>query len=129
VATACAQIESGNHDLSARTESQASALEETAASMEQLNATVKQNADNARAANQLAMSASATAVHGGEVVHQVVETMRHINDSSKRIFDIISVIDGIAFQTNILALNAAVEAAKCAVWPAVQRPQRKKSKP
>ena len=112
VATASAQIESGNHDLSARTENQASALEQTAASMEQLSATVKQNADNARQANQLAMSASATAVHGGEVVHQVVETMRHINDSSKRIFDIISVIDGIAFQTNILALNAAVEAAR-----------------
>jgi methyl-accepting chemotaxis protein-1 (serine sensor receptor) len=112
VATASAEIAQGNHDLSARTENQASALEQTAASMEQLSATVKQNADNARQANQLAMSASDTAVHGGEVVTQVVETMRHINDSSKRIFDIISVIDGIAFQTNILALNAAVEAAR-----------------
>jgi methyl-accepting chemotaxis protein-1 (serine sensor receptor) len=112
VATASAEIAQANHDLSARTESQASALEQTAASMEQLSATVKQNADNARQANQLAMSASDTAIHGGEVVTQVVETMRHINDSSKRIFDIISVIDGIAFQTNILALNAAVEAAR-----------------
>ena len=112
VATASAQIASGNHDLSARTESQASALEETAASMEELSVTVKQNADNARHANQLAQSASTVAIKGGEVVAQVVETMKHINDSSKRIFDIISVIDGIAFQTNILALNAAVEAAR-----------------
>jgi methyl-accepting chemotaxis protein-1 (serine sensor receptor) len=112
VATASAEIAQGNHDLSARTESQASALEQTAASMEQLSATVKQNADNATQANQLAMSASATAVLGGEVVARVVATMSHINDSSKRIFDIISVIDGIAFQTNILALNAAVEAAR-----------------
>ena len=112
VATASAQIASGNHDLSARTESQASALEETAASMEELSATVKQNADNARHANQLAQSASTVAIKGGEVVAQVVETMAHINDSSKRIFDIISVIDSIAFQTNILALNAAVEAAR-----------------
>lgn len=112
VATASAQIAAGNHDLSARTESQASALEQTAASMEQLSATVRQNADNATQANQLALNASTTAVHGGEVVAQVVETMKHINDSSKRIFDIISVIDGIAFQTNILALNAAVEAAR-----------------
>jgi methyl-accepting chemotaxis protein-1 (serine sensor receptor) len=112
VATASAEIAQANHELSARTENQASALEQTAASMEQLSATVKQNADNARQANQLAMSASATAVHGGEVVTQVVQTMSHINDSSKRIFDIISVIDGIAFQTNILALNAAVEAAR-----------------
>jgi methyl-accepting chemotaxis protein-1 (serine sensor receptor) len=112
VATASAEIAQGNHDLSARTESQASALEQTAASMEQLSATVKQNADSARKANHLAMSASDTAMQGGAVVTQVVETMRHINDSSKRIFDIISVIDGIAFQTNILALNAAVEAAR-----------------
>jgi methyl-accepting chemotaxis protein len=112
VATASAQIASGNHDLSARTESQASALEQTAASMEELSSTVKQNADNARQANQLALSASTVAVRGGNVVAQVVETMKHINDSSKRIFDIISVIDGIAFQTNILALNAAVEAAR-----------------
>ena len=112
VATASAQIAEGNHDLSGRTESQASALEQTAASMEELSSTVKQNADNARQANQLAQSASTVAIKGGEVVAQVVDTMQHINDSSKRIFDIISVIDGIAFQTNILALNAAVEAAR-----------------
>ncbi|MDO8774214.1 MAG: methyl-accepting chemotaxis protein [Burkholderiaceae bacterium] len=112
VATASAQIASGNHDLSSRTEQQASALEETAASMEELSSTVKQNADSARQANQLALSASTTAVQGGEVVAQVVGTMKDINDSSKRIADIISVIDGIAFQTNILALNAAVEAAR-----------------
>ena len=112
VSTASAEIASGNHDLSARTESQASALEETAASMEELSSTVKQNADNARQANQLAQNASTVAVRGGEVVAQVVDTMKHINESSKRIFDIISVIDGIAFQTNILALNAAVEAAR-----------------
>ena len=112
VATASAQIASGNHDLSARTESQASALEQTAASMEQLSATVKQNADSAHQANQLAMAASVTAVQGGGVVTQVVETMKGINDSSKKIADIISVIEGIAFQTNILALNAAVEAAR-----------------
>jgi methyl-accepting chemotaxis protein len=112
VATASAQIASGNHDLSARTETQASALEQTAASMEQLSATVKQNADSARQANQLALNASGTAVQGGEVVARVVETMKGINDSSRKISDIISVIDGIAFQTNILALNAAVEAAR-----------------
>lgn len=112
VATASAQIASGNHDLSSRTEQQASALEETAASMEQLSATVKQNAENAQRANQMAHAASSTALQGGEVVAEVVETMKHINDSSKRIFDIIGVIDGIAFQTNILALNAAVEAAR-----------------
>jgi methyl-accepting chemotaxis protein len=112
VSTASAEIAQGNNDLSQRTEQQASALEETAASMEELSATVKQNADSARQANQLAMTASAVAVQGGEVVGQVVQTMKHINDSSKRIFDIISVIDGIAFQTNILALNAAVEAAR-----------------
>ena len=108
VATASAEIAQGNHDLSARTEQQASALEETAASMEELSATVKQNADSARQANQLAMSASTVAVKGGEVVGQVVETMKGINDSSRKIADIISVIDGIAFQTNILALNAAL---------------------
>ena len=112
VATASAEIAQGNHDLSARTEQQASALEETAASMEQLSATVKQNADNARQANQLAQSASTTAVQGGDVVALVVDTMKGINEASKKIADIISVIDGIAFQTNILALNAAVEAAR-----------------
>ena len=112
VATASAQIASGNHDLSARTESQASALEQTAASMEQLSATVRHNADSAQQANQLALYASTTAVQGGEVVAQVVVTMKGINDSSKKIADIISVIEGIAFQTNILALNAAVEAAR-----------------
>ncbi|MDR3367639.1 methyl-accepting chemotaxis protein [Rhodoferax sp.] len=112
VATASAEIAQGNNDLSSRTEQQASALEETAASMEQLSATVKQNAENAQQANQMAHAASSTALQGGEVVAEVVETMKHINDSSKRIFDIIGVIDGIAFQTNILALNAAVEAAR-----------------
>jgi methyl-accepting chemotaxis protein len=112
VATASAEIAQGNHDLSARTESQASALEQTAASMEELGAQVKQNADSARQANQLAMTASTVAVQGGEVVGQVVQTMQGINESSRRIADIISVIDGIAFQTNILALNAAVEAAR-----------------
>ncbi|MBC7916553.1 MAG: MCP four helix bundle domain-containing protein [Rhodoferax sp.] len=112
VATASAEIAQGNNDLSARTEQQASALEETAASMEELSATVKQNADSARQANQLANSASTVAVQGGEVVGQVVETMKGINESSRKISDIISVIDGIAFQTNILALNAAVEAAR-----------------
>jgi len=112
LATASAEIAQGNNDLSARTEQQASALEQTAASMEELGATVKQNADNARQANQLALSASTVAVQGGAVVSQVVETMKGINDSSRRIADIITVIDGIAFQTNILALNAAVEAAR-----------------
>ncbi|MHB8949426.1 MAG: methyl-accepting chemotaxis protein, partial [Rhodoferax sp.] len=112
VATASAEIAQGNHDLSARTEQQASALEETAASMEELSSTVKQNADNAKQANQLAQSASSVAIRGGEVVGQVVETMKGINDASRKISDIISVIDGIAFQTNILALNAAVEAAR-----------------
>ena len=106
------EIASGNMDLSSRTEHQASSLEETAASMEQLTGTVRQNAENAMQANQLANSASSTASRGGEVVSQVVDTMQAINESSRKIVDIISVIDGIAFQTNILALNAAVEAAR-----------------
>ena len=112
ISTASAEIATGNQDLSARTEGQASALQTTASSMEQLSATVKQNADNARQANQLAANASSVAIQGGEVVGQVVETMKGINESSRKISDIISVIDGIAFQTNILALNAAVEAAR-----------------
>jgi methyl-accepting chemotaxis protein len=112
VATASAQIAQGNNDLSSRTEQQASALEQTAASMEELSSTVKQNADNARKANQLALGASAVAMRGGDVVGQVVTTMKDINHSSQKIADIIGVIDGIAFQTNILALNAAVEAAR-----------------
>ena len=112
VAGASSEIAQGNNDLSMRTEQQASALQETAASMEELSATVKQNADSAKQANQLAQSASAVAVQGGNVVGQVVETMKGINESSRKIADIISVIDGIAFQTNILALNAAVEAAR-----------------
>jgi methyl-accepting chemotaxis protein len=112
MATASSQIASGNQDLSSRTEQQASSLEQTAASMEELTSTVKQNADNARQANQLAMSASEVAVRGGSVVSQVVDTMSAINTSSRKIVDIIAVIDGIAFQTNILALNAAVEAAR-----------------
>ena len=112
VVTASAEIAQGNNDLSSRTEQQASALEETAASMEELSSTVKQNADNARQAKQFAVNASTVAVQGGQVVNQVVDTMKGINESSKKIADIISVIDGIAFQTNILALNAAVEAAR-----------------
>ncbi len=112
VATASAEIAQGNNDLSARTEQQASALEQTAASMEELGSTVRQNADSARTANQLAMNASTIAIEGGNVVGQVVQTMKGINESSRKISDIISVIDGIAFQTNILALNAAVEAAR-----------------
>ncbi|MCU4118875.1 methyl-accepting chemotaxis protein [Variovorax sp. N23] len=112
IATASGEIASGNQDLSSRTEEQASSLEQTAASMEELTSTVKQNADNARQANQLAASASEVAVRGGTVVSQVVNTMGSINTSSKKIVDIIAVIDGIAFQTNILALNAAVEAAR-----------------
>ncbi|NHZ62437.1 methyl-accepting chemotaxis protein [Massilia genomosp. 1] len=112
IAAASAQIAAGNLDLSSRTEQQASSLEETASSMEELTSTVKQNADNARDANQLAVSASEVAGRGGAVVSQVVHTMASINDSSRKIADIIGVIDGIAFQTNILALNAAVEAAR-----------------
>ena len=112
ISDASSQIAVGNQDLSSRTEEQASSLEQTAASMEELTSTVKQNADNARQANQLATSASAVAVRGGAVVGQVVHTMGAINTSSRKIVDIIGVIDGIAFQTNILALNAAVEAAR-----------------
>ncbi|RTQ37333.1 methyl-accepting chemotaxis protein [Variovorax sp. YR750] len=112
VSTASTQIAVGNQDLSSRTEEQASSLEQTAASLEELTSTVRQNADNARQANQLAASASEVATRGGNVVFQVVETMGSINASSKKIVDIIGVIDGIAFQTNILALNAAVEAAR-----------------
>jgi len=112
ISTASQEIASGNADLSARTESQASSLEETASSMEELTSTVKQNADNARQANQLAVTASSVAEKGGSVVSQVVETMGSIKASSSKIVDIIGVIDGIAFQTNILALNAAVEAAR-----------------
>jgi methyl-accepting chemotaxis protein len=110
--TASKEIAQGNTDLSSRTEQQASSLEETASSMEELTSTVKQNAENAKQANQLAIGASEVAVKGGAVVSQVVTTMGSINESSKKIADIISVIDGIAFQTNILALNAAVEAAR-----------------
>jgi len=112
ITTASSEIASGNLDLSQRTEEQVSSLEETASSMEELTSTVRQNADNARQANQLAAGASEVAVKGGAVVGQVVQTMSSINASSKKIVDIISVIDGIAFQTNILALNAAVEAAR-----------------
>lgn len=112
IQTSAGEIASGNSNLSQRTEEQASSLEETASSMEELTSTVKQNADNARQANQLAVGASEVAVRGGAVVGQVVQTMSSINESSKKIVDIISVIDGIAFQTNILALNAAVEAAR-----------------
>ncbi|GGE63053.1 methyl-accepting chemotaxis protein [Massilia psychrophila] len=112
ITTASNEISAGNHDLSARTEQQASSLEETAASMEELTSTVKQNADNARQANQLSQTASDVAIQGGAVVGQVIVTMGSINESSRKIVDIIGVIDGIAFQTNILALNAAVEAAR-----------------
>jgi len=112
VATASAEIAQGNADLSMRTEQQASALQQTASSMEELGSTVRQNADHASQANQLAVRATEVAVRGGEVVSEVVGTMKGINESSRQIADIISVIDGIAFQTNILALNAAVEAAR-----------------
>jgi methyl-accepting chemotaxis protein len=112
VATASAEIAQGNADLSQRTEEQAAALEETAATMDELGSTVRNNADNAQQANQLALGASQVAARGGEVVAEVVQTMQGINESSKKISDIIGTIDGIAFQTNILALNAAVEAAR-----------------
>ncbi len=112
VATASTQIAHGNQDLSGRTEQQASTLQQTASTMEELGTTVRNNADSARQANELAQSASAVAAQGGDVVGRVVTTMRDINESSRKIGDIISVIDGIAFQTNILALNAAVEAAR-----------------
>jgi len=112
ISTGAKEIASGNTDLSSRTEQQASSLEETASSMEELSSTVKQNAENAKQANQLAAAASGVAIKGGQVVGEVVGTMSSINESSRKIVDIISVIDGIAFQTNILALNAAVEAAR-----------------
>jgi len=112
ITVASREIASGNADLSSRTESQASSLEETASSMEELTATVKQNADHAQQANQLVESASTIAATGGQIVSRVVDTMGSIKESSRKIVDIISVIDGIAFQTNILALNAAVEAAR-----------------
>ncbi|WP_413628726.1 methyl-accepting chemotaxis protein [Herbaspirillum frisingense] len=112
ISTASAEIATGNMDLSSRTEQQAGALEETASAMEELTSTVRQNSDNARQANQLAVSASEIAQSGGQVVGKVVDTMGAINESSRKIVDIIGVIDGIAFQTNILALNAAVEAAR-----------------
>jgi methyl-accepting chemotaxis protein len=112
ISTGSGEIAAGNQDLSSRTEQQASSLEETASSMEELTGTVQHNAENARMGNQLAASASETAQRGGAVVSQVVATMDQINASSRKIVDIISVIDGIAFQTNILALNAAVEAAR-----------------
>jgi methyl-accepting chemotaxis protein len=112
IATASSEVAAGSQDLSARTEQQAGSLEETASSMEELTSTVKQNADNARQANALAESASNVAARGGAVIEQVVGTMRDIHDASGKIADIIGVIDGIAFQTNILALNAAVEAAR-----------------
>jgi methyl-accepting chemotaxis protein len=112
VAAASAEIEHSDHDLSSRTESQAASIEQTTAAVTDLSSKIRQNANNAQKANQLAMSASAVAAKGGEVVAQVVDTMKDINESSRRIADIIQVIDGIAFQTNILALNAAVEAAR-----------------
>ena len=112
VATGSAEIAQGNNNLSARTEQQTSALQQTAASMDELSSTVKQNADNAKQANQWAQRASTIAIEGGDVVGQVVETMKDISNASRKIADIIGVIDGIAFQTNILALNAAVEAAR-----------------
>ncbi len=116
VATASAQIAQGNQDLSSRTEEQASALQQTAATMDELGSTVRNNADNAREASQLAQNASKVAVQGGAVVGEVVQTMKGINDSSRKIADIIGTIDGIAFQTNILALNSQWWPARCAAW-------------
>lgn len=112
ISASSSELSSGNVDLSSRTEQQAGSIEETAASIEELSTTVRNNADNARQGNQVAASASEIAVKGGTVVAQVVDTMADINASAKKIVDIIGVIDGIAFQTNILALNAAVEAAR-----------------
>ncbi|MFP3739917.1 methyl-accepting chemotaxis protein, partial [Burkholderia sp. SIMBA_019] len=112
IAGAARQIAAGNVDLSRRSEEQAASLEETAASMEELTSTVRQSADNARQASRLAEGASDIAVRGGEIVHQVVGTMGEIKAASGKVVDIIGVIEGIAFQTNILALNAAVEAAR-----------------
>ena len=121
VATASAQIAQGNQDLSQRTEQQASALQQTAATMDELGTTVRTNSDNAQQANELALGAAQVATQGGEVVGQVVQTMKGIQDASRKIGEIISVIDGIAFQTNILALNAAVEAARAANRAAASR--------
>ncbi len=140
--TAASEIASGNAELSTRTEQQASSLEETASSMEELTSTVKLNAENARQANSLAVNASEVATEGGSVVQKVVGTMSAINDSARKIADIIGVIDGIAFQTNILALNAAVEAArageqgrgfavspaKCAPWRSAPPPPPRRSR-
>ncbi len=140
--TAASEIASGNAELSARTEQQASSLEETASSMEELTSTVKLNAENARQANSLAANASEVATQGGTVVQKVVSTMSSINESARKIADIIGVIDGIAFQTNILALNAAVEAArageqgrgfavvagKCAPSPSAPPPRPRRSR-
>jgi methyl-accepting chemotaxis protein len=142
IALSADEIATGNMDLSSRTEQQAASLEETASSMEELTSTVQQNADNARQANTLAVAASQVATRGGQVVGDVVHTMSSIKDSSKKIVDIIGVIDGIAFQTNILALNAAVEAARageqgevlrwwqprCVIWRNVPPVLRKKLK-
>jgi methyl-accepting chemotaxis protein len=134
IATASSEIAAGNLDLSRRTEQQAASLEETASSLEELTSTVRQNSENARQASALATSASEIAIKGGELVSRVVDTMGSITESSDKIADIIGVIDGIAFQTNILALNAAVEAARageqgrglpwsrprCAIWPSAR---------
>jgi methyl-accepting chemotaxis protein len=143
IALGVGEIATGNGDLSQRTETQASALQQTAATMDEFQSTVRHNADNAQRAHQLAHEAASVATRGGEVVARVVDTMSGIHDSSRKISEIIGVIDGIAFQTNILALNAAVEAARageqgaalpwwparCAAWPsaAPRRPRRSSS--